>query len=72
MEIEIVLKATLLQKNKLEGVYKNIFELKFIKCNNYWICPADVIEDNAFEEIREQLKLLPQIEYKPILEENAS
>jgi hypothetical protein len=62
----IVLKATLAQKNDLEGVYENDCVLKFIEdANGNWVVNTKVIENGQFLEIREQLSALPQIEYSP-------
>jgi hypothetical protein len=60
----IVLKATLAQKKALEGVYLEQCELKFVKdFNNNWIVGLEVLEDENFIEIKEQLSKLKQIEY---------
>ena len=61
-----VLKATLYKKNKLEGIYKNNAELKFIQdANNNWVVNDAVLFDSDFEEIKHQLELLPLIDYEP-------
>jgi hypothetical protein len=60
----IVLKATLAQKQKLEGFYLNETELKFIQdFNKNWVVNLAVLEDENFIEIKEQLSKLTQIEY---------
>jgi hypothetical protein len=62
----IVLKATLAQKNALEGTYGNDCVLKFIEdAHGNWVVNTKVIENGQFLEIREQLSALPQIEYSP-------
>jgi hypothetical protein len=62
-----VLKTTLSQKKKLEGIYKNNAELKFIQdANNNWVVNDAVLFDEEFAEIKEQLKALPLIDYLPI------
>ena len=61
-----VLKATLAQKIALEGIYLNGAELKFIQdLNNNWVVNDSVINDNDFNEIKEQLQSLPLIDYNP-------
>jgi len=61
-----VLKATLYKKNKLEGIYKNGAELKFIQdANNNWVVNDSVLFDSDFEEIKTQLELFPLIDYEP-------
>jgi len=61
-----VLKATLYKKNKLEGIYKNGAELKFIKdANNNYVVNDAVLNDPDFIEIKDQLELLPLIDYEP-------
>jgi hypothetical protein len=61
-----VLKATLYKKNKLEGIYKNGSVLQFIKdANNNYVVNDAVLFDPDFEEIKDQLELLPLIDYEP-------
>jgi hypothetical protein len=68
-----VITATLKQKEELEGTYKNGSILEFIlDANGKYVCNISVIEDEDFIEIKEKLIALPQIDYKPILEDNAS
>jgi hypothetical protein len=68
-----VIVATLKQKKELEGTYKNGSILEFIiDANAKYVCNISVIEDEDFIEIKEKLIALPQIDYKPILEEDAS
>jgi hypothetical protein len=68
-----VIVATLKQKKELEGTYLNGSILEFIiDANAKYVCNISVIEDEDFIEIKEKLIALPQIDYKPILEENAS
>ena len=58
-----VLKATLTQKNNLEGVY-GLAELRFVQdANNNWVVNEAVLTDDNFIEIREKLLALTQIEY---------
>jgi hypothetical protein len=60
-----VLKATVKQKNSLEGIYNNV-ELKFIQdINDNWVVNDSVLTDDNFIEIREQLNALNKIEYTP-------
>ena len=60
----IVLKATLAQKQKLEGFYKNEAQLQFIEDGNKnWVVNLEVLNDNNFAEIKEQLSKLTQIEF---------
>lgn len=59
-----VLKATSKQVTDLTGTYKNGAELRFAKdANNNNIVGLEVLSDDDFIEIREQLLLLPQIDY---------
>jgi hypothetical protein len=61
-----VLKATLYKKNKLEGIYKNGSVLQFIKdANNNYVVNDAVLFDPDFIEIKDQLELLPLIDYVP-------
>lgn len=58
-----VLKATLTQKNNLEGVY-GLAELRFVQdANNNWVVNEAVLTDDNFIEIRAQLDALPRIDY---------
>lgn len=64
----LVLKATTIKKNKLEGYYINGAELRFLKdINNNWVVNQAVLYDDNFIEIRLQLELLPLIEFEPII-----
>jgi hypothetical protein len=68
-----VIVATLKQKKELEGTYKNGSILEFIlDANGKYVCNIAVIEDLDFIDIKDKLIALPQIDYKPILEEDAS
>lgn len=68
-----VLVATLKQKKELEGTYLNGSVLEFIlDSNGKYVCNIAVIEDVDFIDIKDKLISLPQIDYKPILEDNAS
>jgi hypothetical protein len=68
-----VISATLKQKKELEGTYKNGSILEFIlDANGKYVCNIAVIEDLDFIDIKDKLIALPQIDYKPILEEDAS
>ena len=61
-----VLKATLAQKNALEGVYLNGSVLQFIEDkNNNWVVNQSVLNDANFEAIHEQLNALPLIDFIP-------
>jgi hypothetical protein len=61
-----VLKATTYKYNKLNGFTKNASVLQFIKdINNNWIVGLEVLNDNDFIEIRQDLQNLPKIEYLP-------
>ena len=67
-----VISATLKQKKELEGTYLNGSVLKFIlDSNNKYVCNIAVIDDVDFIEIKDKLIALPQIDFKPIIEENA-
>jgi hypothetical protein len=47
--------------------------LEFIlDANGKYVCNIAVIEDLDFIDIKDKLIALPQIDYKPILEEDAS
>jgi len=61
-----VLKATLKQKNALEGFYEEGYELKFIEdANGNWVVNDKVVNNGHFLSIREQLQALPLIDYVP-------
>ena len=61
-----VLKATLYKKNKLEGIYNNGAILQFIKdSENNFVVNDAVLNDPNFKEIKDQLELLPLIDYLP-------
>jgi hypothetical protein len=66
-----VLTATFTQKKALEGIYRNHSELKFtIDANNKYIVGLEILNDDNFIEIREELLSLTKIDYvKP--KENA-
>jgi uncharacterized protein YqfB (UPF0267 family) len=67
-----VIQATLKQKKELEGTYKNGSILEFIlDADGKYVCNIAVIEDLDFIEIKDKLIALPQIDYKPIIEEDA-
>lgn len=67
-----VLVATLKQKKELEGTYLNGSVLEFIlDSNGKYVCNIAVIDDADFIEIKDKLIALPQIDFKPIIEENA-
>ena len=67
-----VISATLKQKKELEGTYLNGSVLEFIlDLNNKYVCNIAVIDDTDFIEIKDKLIALPQIDFKPIIEENA-
>jgi hypothetical protein len=62
----IVLKATLQQKQALEGTYKNGALLQFIEdAKGNWVVNVNVINDPNFEFVKEELSNLPQIGYNP-------
>lgn len=61
-----VLKATLKQKNALEGFYEEGYELRFIEdANGNWVVNDKVVNNGHFLSIREQLQALPLIDYVP-------
>ena len=67
-----VIQATLKQKKELEGTYKNGSILEFIlDADGKYVCNIAVIEDLDFIEIKDKLIALPQIDFKPIIEEDA-
>jgi hypothetical protein len=66
----IVLKATQKQYKELEGYTNGINILSFAKdAENNWIVGKQVLEDPAFESIRESLQNLLEIEYQAPPEE---
>jgi hypothetical protein len=67
-----VLTATSAQKKALEGNYLNNSELKFVfDGNGKYIVGLEILNDDNFIEIREQLLALTKIDYvKP--KDNAS
>jgi hypothetical protein len=61
-----VLKATLAQKQALEGTYEEGYVLEFIQdANNDWVVNDKVVNNGHFLSIREQLQELPLIDYQP-------
>lgn len=61
-----VLKATLAQKQALEGTYLNGAVLEFVEDKNgNWVVNTKVIENGQFLEIRTQLQALPLIDFEP-------
>lgn len=61
-----VLKATLAQKNQLEGIYEDGYELRFVEdANGNWVVNDKVVTNGHFLSIREQLQALPIIDYNP-------
>lgn len=61
-----VIKATLKQKNSLEGFYEEGYELKFIEdANGNWVVNDKVITNGHFLSIRDKLENLPIIDYIP-------
>ena len=59
-----VLKATKTQYNSLNGYENGLSRLEFAKDgNDNWIVGLEVLSDNNFAEIKEQLLKLTQIEY---------
>lgn len=67
-----VISATLKQKKELEGTYLNGSVLEFIlDSNGKYVCNIAVIEDEDFIGIKDKLIALPQIDFKPIIDENA-
>ena len=67
-----VISATFTQKEELEGTYLNGSVLEFIlDSNGKYVCNIAVIEDEDFIEIKDKLIALPQIDFKPIIEQNA-
>jgi hypothetical protein len=64
-----VLKATKTQYNSLNGYEKGLSKLEFAKdVNDNWIVGLEVLEDENFAEIKEQLSKLTQIEFiEPII-----
>lgn len=67
-----VISATLKQKKELEGTYLNGSVLEFIlDSNGKYVCNIAVIDDADFIEIKDKIIALPQIDFKPIIEEDA-
>jgi hypothetical protein len=64
-----VLKATKTQYNSLNGYENGLSKLEFAKdINDNWIVGLEVLEDENFAEIKEQLSKLTQIEFiEPII-----
>lgn len=61
-----VLKATLSQKQALEGTYLNGAVLQFIQDkNNNWVVNTAVLLDSNFSEIQSQLSELEEIDFEP-------
>jgi hypothetical protein len=61
-----VLKATLAQKQALEGFYEEGYELRFIEdAKGNWVVNDKVVTNGHFLSIREQLQELPLIDYQP-------
>jgi hypothetical protein len=59
-----VLKATKTQYNSLNGYENGLSRLEFAKdVNDNWIVGLEVLEDENFAEIKEQLSKLTQIEF---------
>jgi hypothetical protein len=61
----IYLLATKAQANKLNGTYGNDCVLQFTEVKEGYIVGRNVLEDPNFEEIKEQLIKLKQIEINP-------
>jgi hypothetical protein len=60
-----VLKATLAQKEALEGFYEEGYELRFIEdAKGNWVVNEKVVTNGHFLSIREQLQALPLIDYQ--------
>jgi hypothetical protein len=64
-----VLKATKTQYNSLNGYENGLSKLEFAKdINDNWIVGLEVLDDENFAEIKEQLSKLTQIEFiEPII-----
>ena len=64
-----VLKANTTQYSALNGYKNGLSKLEFIKDgNDNWIVGLEVLEDENFAEIKEQLSKLTQIEFiEPII-----
>jgi len=60
-----VLKATLAQKEALEGFYEEGYELRFVEdANGNWVVNDKVVTNGHFLSIRKQLQSLPLIDYE--------
>jgi hypothetical protein len=60
-----VLKATLSQKEALEGFYEEGYELRFIEdAKGNWVVNDKVVTNGHFLSIRDQLQSLPLIDYQ--------
>ena len=67
----IVLTPTTEQYNDLNNYENNSSKLIFVKDgSDKWIVGLEVLEDENFIDIREQLSELERIEYTTIIEEN--
>lgn len=66
----LVLHPNLEQYNALNGYKNNTSELLFVKDgSNRWIVGIEVLNDENFEDIKEQLNELERIEYTPNADE---
>tara|TARA_R110000782_G_C14572524_1_gene387554 strand:+ start:378 stop:593 length:216 start_codon:yes stop_codon:yes gene_type:complete len=66
----IVLTPTTEQYNNLNNYEKKSSKLIFVKDgSDKWIVGLEVLEDENFIKIREQLSYLQRVEYTPIIEE---
>ena len=62
-----VLKATEQQYNQLNGYLFECSKLEFTKdANNNWVVGIEVLNEQNFSEIKEQLQTLPLIDFEPI------
>ena len=62
----LVLHPNLEQYNALNGYKNKTSELLFVKDgSNRWIVGIEVLNDENFEDIKEQLNELERIEYTP-------
>lgn len=64
----IILKATQEQYVKLNGYENNNSKINFIKdADDNWVIGKNVLEDPDFAAIKEDLLLLEEIEFKPVV-----
>lgn len=65
-----VLKATIVQKQTLEGTYLNGALLQFVQdINDNWVVNDSILNDINFSEIKDKLQLLELIDFEPKIDD---